>query len=389
MGTARIERRMEELAKMRSDRESCRVMEEMLQARYEKQRENTQQSSGDTMELGFKRDELARAEKVFELIAQRSLQLQTERGAPARITLMQSAEPPAAPIEEFPYRNIALVVLAGLCLPFALAVLWERVVGRVGDPKLLERQSNLAVLGEIVQVPLRTRIVDASASTRTRRDRRLFEESIDSLRTSLTLSEELRDMRVLAITSAATCEGKTSVAAQLALSFARATGKPLLLIDGDMRSPDIHKMFGVPLEPGLAKVLSGECSLEEAIVASSNELVHLLPAGRLGVSPHTLLGNGAWQSLLAQIPSSYRYVLIDTPPVLAASEALVLTKGADASLVCAMRDVSRADQIRKAVDRLAASGSRPIGMVLSGVPMNDYSYRWGDYSYTQEVGRGA
>jgi tyrosine-protein kinase Etk/Wzc len=90
--------------------------------------------------------------------------------------------------------------------------------------------------------------------------------------------------------------------------------------------------------------------------------------------------------LLAQIPSFYRYVLIDTPPVLAASEALVLTKGADASLVCAMRDVSRADQIRKAVDRLAASGSRPIGMVLSGVPMTDYSYRWGDYSYTHEVG---
>jgi len=302
---------------------------------------------------------------------------------------MQPAEPPIAPIELFPYRNIALVVLASLCLPFALAVFWERVVGRVGDPQLLERQSNLAVLGEIVQLPLRTRIVDGSASARIRHDRRLFEESIDSLRTGLTLSEELRDMRVLAVTSAATCEGKTSVAAQLALSFARATGKPLLLIDGDMRSPDIHDVFEVPLEPGLAEVLSGQCSLKEAIVTSWNDLVHLLPAGRLKVSPHTLLGNGAWQSLLAQIPPEYRYVLIDTPPVLAASEALVLTKAADASLVCVMHDVSRVDQIRKIVDRLAAAGSRPIGLVLSGVPMKDYSYRWGDYSYTHEGGREA
>ena len=153
-GTTQIERQREELAKMRSNREACRVMEEMLQERYEQQRKNMEQSSGDTMELGFKRDELVRAEKVFELIAQRALQLQTERGAPARITLMQSAEPPGAPVELFPYRNIALVVLASLCLPFALAVLWERVVGRVSNSQLLERQSNLAVLGEIVQLPV-------------------------------------------------------------------------------------------------------------------------------------------------------------------------------------------------------------------------------------------
>ena len=81
--------------------------------------------------------------------------------------------------------------------------------------------------------------------------------------------------------------------------------------------------------------------------------MHLLPAGRLKVNPHRLLGNGAWKSLLEQIPASYGYVIIDTPPVLAASEALVLAKGADATLLCVMRDVSRTDQVRKAAERLA------------------------------------
>ncbi|MBU4272893.1 MAG: polysaccharide biosynthesis tyrosine autokinase [Planctomycetes bacterium] len=389
MGAAKIERRMEELAKMRSDREAYRVMEEMLEERYDEQRKNMEQSSGDTMELRFKSDELTRAEKVFELIAQRALQLQTERGAPARVTLMQSAEPPRAPVAVFPYRNVALAVLACFCLPFALAVFWERLVGRVSDSQSLERQSNLTVLGEIAQLPVRTPIVRGSASARVRHDLRLFEESIDSLRTSLALSEELGGMRVLAITSAASREGKTSVAAQLAVSFARATGQPLLLIDGDMRRPDVHNVFEVPLEPGLTKVLGGQCSLEEAIVTSWSELTHLLPAGRLEVSPHSLLGNGAWQSVLAKIPSRYRYVLIDTPPMLSASEALVLAKAADASLVCVMRDVSRVDQIRKILDRLAAVGSRPVGLVLNGVPAKDYSYRWGDYGYTREGEQGA
>jgi polysaccharide biosynthesis transport protein len=383
-GTDQIERRREELAKMRSDREAYRVMEQMLKDRYDEQRKNIERSSGDTLELGFKLDELTRAEKVFELIAQRALQLQTERGAPARVTLMQPAEPPGAPVEWFPFRNMAMVVMACLCLPFGLAIFWERVLGRVGDPRQLEQQSKLAVLGEIAHLPVRTGVVRGSASARIQHEVRLFEESIDSLCTSLTLSRELGEMRVLVVTSAANREGKTSVVSQLALSFTRATGKPLLLIDGDMRCPDIHNVFDVPLEPGLTKVLEGQCSLEEAIVTSWNDLVHLLPAGRLEASPHALLGNGAWAALLAKIPSYYRYVLIDTPPVLAASEALVLAKAADASLVCVMRDVSRVDQIRKVLDRLVAAGSRPVGLVLNGVSTRDYSYRWGDYSYSRK-----
>ncbi len=381
MGSTQLERQMEELAKMRSDREACRVMEAMFKDRYEKQRKDVEQSSGDTLELEFKRDELARAEKVFELIAQRAVQLQTERGAPARVRLMQPADAPSVAVELFPYRPMTAVLLGCLFLPFALAVFWERLVGRVNDPATLERQSRLTVLGEIAHLPVRTPIGHGSPSARVKHDLQLFEESIDSLRTSLTLSKELGNLRVLAVTSAANREGKTSVASQLAVSFTRATGKPVLLIDGDMRCPDIHNVFGIDLEPGLAKVLSGECRLEDAIVRTWSDLVHLLPAGRLDVNPHTLLGNGAWPLLLAEIPDFYRYVVIDTPPVLSASEALVLTKAADASLVCVMRDVSRADQVRRILDRLEAAGSRPIGLVLNGVPVKDYSYRWGEYSY--------
>ena len=71
-----------------------------------------------------------------------------------------------------------------------------------------------------------------------------------------------------------------------------------LLIDGDMRSPDVHKVFDVPQGPGLAEVLSHECPLADAIATTHNERVHLLPAGRLKVNPHRLLGNGEWKSLL-------------------------------------------------------------------------------------------
>ena len=371
----------EEMSRMRAEGRAQQILEERLQAEYGAALKNVQQSSGDTLELEFKRDELQRAEKVFELIAARSLQLQTERGAPTRVSLLRLAEPPTRPIEWFPYRNMFLGALAGFGLPFLLAFAWERLIRRVGDLSELEGQSPLLVLGEIACLPKQTPETATQGFAQTSLELKLVEESIDSLRTNLTLSKELRDLHVIALASAMNDEGKTSVAAQLATSLARACREPILLIDGDMRSPDLHRVFGVPLEPGLTKVLTGECPLPAAIVTTWSEHIHLLPAGRLITSPHTLLGNGAWKALLAQLPTAYRYVIIDTPPVLAASEALVLAQAADAALVCAMRDVSRVDQVRMACDRLRRVGAHPVGVVLNGVPPKHYAQRYGNYGY--------
>jgi len=335
--------------------------------------------SVENLNLTFRKDELAQAEKVLERVTERQIALQTERSAPPRVKLLDPAKPPPAPVEILPFKKMALAGLLGLCFPFALAVGWEGLSRRISGSEDLEQQLHLAVLGEITRLPARRLALSGSNEARISLEVRVFQESIDSLRTALTLSNDLREMRILAITSAVNHEGKTSLASQLALSLARATGKTTLLIDGDMRAPDVHKVFGVPQGPGLAEVLCHECPLADAIVPTHSEHVHLLPAGEIKVSPHRLLGNGAWKSLVEQIPSSYGYVIIDTPPVLAASEALVLARAADATLLCVMRDVSRADQVRKAAERLLIAGGRPVGTVLSGVPMSHRKYGYGIY----------
>jgi succinoglycan biosynthesis transport protein ExoP len=375
-------KRAEELANLRSELEARKITVKLLSDRYEQELKNVRQVSGDTLELEFKRAELARAEQVFGLIAERALKLRTEQRAPPRVSLLKRADPPAAPIEYFPYRNILLASLAGLCLPFLLAVAREKLARRINDADQLESESHLDVIGEIVRLPARARISRPQAVARTNERLQLFEESVDSLRTGLLLPESLRNMKVLAITSAAKREGKTSVAAQLAVSLSRASEEAILLIDGDLRSPDIHKIFGIPLQPGLIEVLNHQASLDNAIVTGWNACLHLLPAGQLTSSPHRLFGNGALKWLLEQLLPRYRYILIDTPPVLAASEALILAKAADATLVCAMRDLSRVDQVKKAYSRLSAVGAHTIGAVLNGVPAHRYAY---DYGYGYET----
>ncbi|MGQ9576759.1 MAG: polysaccharide biosynthesis tyrosine autokinase [Thermoguttaceae bacterium] len=384
METALAGRRQEELRGLKSQLTALEVKERLLRERHDALLKEVKRFSGDTLEIEFKKAELARAEQVFSLIEDRMLRLRTEQRAPSRVTLLREATVPGAPIQLYPYRNMILAGLAGLLVPFLGAVFWERLHRRVSGAEVLQREAQLAVVGEITRLPVRGRGSPASVSGRVRRSLRMFEESVDSLRTHLVLSEDLQGVQVLAVTSPVKHEGKTSVAAQLAMSLARAHAEATLLIDADLRSPDIHNVFEIPLEPGLAGVLSGEHGLEEAIVRTWSQYVHLLPAGRLQMNPHQLLGNGALEALLGQLRQQYRYVLMDTPPVLPASEAIVLAKTSDACLLCVMRDVSRLDQVKKAYDRLAAAGARIAGAVFNGVPARQYAYLYGEYRHPRD-----
>ncbi|HYW81207.1 MAG TPA: polysaccharide biosynthesis tyrosine autokinase [Thermoguttaceae bacterium] len=352
-----------------------------LEEKRDEQKVEEKVYRGITFDMEIADKNLADGERVLDLIRDRRIKLEAEEKADDRVTLFQPAI--ASKVPSDPLKKVLLAAMAGMLFPFGLAVAWEFLAKRVGDPKDLQRQSNLPVVGEIARIPSRARASGGFASGSGGFALGMFEESIDSLRTNLVLSEDLKEMRVLAVTSAINHEGKTSVSAQLAISLARASGKKTLLIDGDMRCPDIHNVFDIPLEPGLAEVLSGQCSLEDVIVTDWSDHVHLVAAGKLHMSPHKLLGNGSVKELLASVPDTYRYIVIDTPPVLAASEALVLAKAADASLLCAMQDVSRIDQVMAACNRLESAGSRPVGTVLNGVPTKRYAYRYGSYAYSR------
>jgi receptor protein-tyrosine kinase len=199
----------------------------------------------------------------------------------------------------------------------------------------------------------------------------------------LTLIDASRGRRIFAVTSAISREGKTSLAAQLAVSIASSTGRPTLLIDGDMRSPDIHRIFDVDLSPGLTDVLSGKTPLEEALETDVSKELHLLTAGRLSSSPHLLTGGSEFSATLEKLRTMYDNIVIDTPPILPASESLVIAAAADVTVLCVRRDYSRVDQVSEAVKRLTASGAKIAGAVLNGVPTQQYAYRYGSYYYTK------
>jgi capsular exopolysaccharide synthesis family protein len=368
-----------DLAALNSQIDDIQLRLDELNRRYTARRTELQEASGHTLDIEFARADLDREQDVHDLIADRIVKLKTELGLiEPRVEILLYAQAPTKPVEAAPVKKMTMAGVGAFFVPFLLGFFWERTLRRISDPNQLREQSGFEIIGEIATLPVSTGMV-RRRSDRVSDDLGLYRESIDSLRTSLVLSHPIEEMRILAICSAVKGEGKTSISSQLAVSLARYCGERVLLIDGDMRDPDIHEIFDVAREPGLSALLAGECTATEAVVTTSSELLDVIPGGRLRRNPHALVTEGKLKPLLQELGQTYRYIVIDTPPILAASESLVMARCADASIMCTMRDVSRIDQFRTACERLDGAGAFAVGAVLSGVPQRQYSYRYGHY----------
>lgn len=365
--------------------DGARREEKLLRDRFEAARVQQSKSGDKALDLEFLRNEMQRSEDVFRRISDRITALSTEKEAPSRISQLHPASPPNQP-KSSPYKLAGMAGAGLFVLPLALALLWEFRVRRITNCDDIPQQTQLRVLGEVTNLPVRSLLPGRRSRSRFQQELSTFEESVAYLRTSLLLDEDAADLQVLAVTSAVSQEGKTSVAAKLAANIAEVSGQPTILIDADLRSPSLHDLFEIPLEPGLAEVLSGEASLDEVIVGITSGPVQVIPAGRLTTSATHLFGNDSFHELLSTLRLQYRYVVVDCPPLLAASEALVVAKEADGTLLCTMRDISQFSKVRVARDRLMAAGARPLGVVLSGVPAKKYAARYGRYYATTNHG---
>lgn len=329
---------------------------------------------GDLLELEFLRADYDRAVLVHDQMAARITALSMEQNAPERVIKEKAAAVPTNPDEALPYKKMALAALGAFCLPFLCAVGAEYLFRRISTRSQLETSGKLMVIGEVTALPRKSRAIGRHG--RGKREIKLFEESVEGLWMYLTLSDSLR---TIAITSAISGEGKTSLAVQLAISIAGTTGGRTLLIDGDMRSPDVHRLFDIDCGPGLVDVLSGEVDLSDAIETGFSDQLHVLTAGRTSSSPCRLLQGDSFPLLMEKLKERYDYVIIDTPPILSASEALLMARSVDTALLCVRRDFSRMSQVHEASWRLKAAKVKTAGAVLSGIPVRSYARRYGEY----------
>jgi capsular exopolysaccharide synthesis family protein len=212
-------------------------------------------------------------------------------------------------------------------------------------------------------------------------DARLFSESVRSVRTSLSLLGLDRPMQVLSVTSSIPEEGKSTVSSNLA--FACRQLETVLLIDADMRKPTIAKRFGLPaFQPGLANYLAETETLDDCIVRDEQSGIDIMPAGTIPLNPLELLSSPRLAALLTELRGRYQKIIIDTPPVHAVSDALVLSRLSDAVVMVVKADHTRSGLVQLSLSKLINAHARVVGVVLNDLDLKN-AERYGSYGYYQ------
>jgi capsular exopolysaccharide synthesis family protein len=288
------------------------------------------------------------------------------------VRVIDPVEEPRNPLPTTRNRNLAIGAAGSLL--FALAVTFgvHFLDRRVQSPEDVETHLGLPSLGAIPTLS------GASWS------RRMFNEAMRDLRTHVICASAESAHTTLLVASAEVSEGKTLVATHLATGLAQI-GRRVVLVDGDLRRPSVHAAFNFPVNPGLSEVLAGTVQPSETVRRTTQSNLWILPAGRPASHPGDLLGSSAFQRLLAGLANSFDTVVIDSPPVLAATDASLVAHQNTGTVFVVSADRTARSSARSALERLDAVGARFVGVVLNRVQIDpatsDYYSGPHNYSY--------
>lgn len=299
------------------------------------------------------------------------------------------------PVSPRTLRNTALGLAVGLAFGLGVAFLYEYLDNTIKSDEEAEKHYGVPILGHIPFVKLdkgveqHLAIVEKPGSAAA--------ESYRVLRNSLDFINFEHDLKTLMITSSAPSEGKSTVAANLAASLAQA-GAKVAMVTCDFRRPTTEGFFGVPNVIGLSDVLLGRNSLKAALQRPGDEQLVVLTSGRMPPNPSELLGSAKMQELVKSLGEWADWVVIDTPPLLAVSDAAAVARWADAVLMVSRAGVSTRETAEKGIEMLGNVGARVIGVVVTGSEENAkdggyyagsayYGHYYSYYSSSQEQRR--
>ena len=284
-----------------------------------------------------------------------------------RVTLVGRAEAQFSPL----VRRILSSLLAwgcGIVVVLGGYLIREWGAMHVYTPADLGCGLGLRVFGTLpkARVAVRRRLVGVGPAPGDAGHRQLS-EAVDAVRTQLMHEADRLGLRVILVTSAASQEGKTALASQLAISLARAWRRTLL-IDGDLRRPAAHRIFNLPAEPGFSEMLRGEASLDAVTHATPVSRLWAIPAGHLDDHALQALAQEGLGALLATAKAQYDFVIVDAPPVLPVADALMLAQHVDGVLLSVLLGASRLPLLDAARGRLQSVGARVLGAVVAADP---------------------
>lgn len=303
----------------------------------------------------------------------------------AAATLADPAVPPLDPVKPNKRMLVAGALAAALFFSLFLAIVLDFLHVGVRSPDDVEIYLGQRLVGLLPDV---RRVSGERLSLRTFFDPEsyTFGEAVRTMRTGVVLSHFGETGHVIAVTSSLPGEGKTTVTENL--SFALAQVEKILVIDADMRKPSLAGDFGLPdSQPGLTDLMLGTSAIEDCIYRDSESGVDVIPSGAFCSDPQKLLVGTKFGEVIKSLAKSYDRIIIDTPPVQAVSDALVIARCADSVLYVVKYDATNKRMISRGMARFAQTGIKVDGVVLNQVDLKA-SAIYGDEYYGYDYGYG-
>lgn len=337
------------------------------------------------MELGAKRERLG---ELIESQSQASLSADVETQTRSNVHVIDRALVPGGPFRPSLRQNVSLGASGGFMVGLALVFLLHFLDRTIKSAEELESQLGLPVLAAIPDMSSdgasygyrayygygRRKAAGGKKANRNEgpvdiemlpetRPRLAVSEAYRSLRTALLLSSA-EDLELVTVTSAEASEGKSATSTNLAIVMAQL-GRKVLLIDGDLRKPRLHRIFSVANSQGLVNCLAGGADPSTLIQKTRLAGLHLLPAGIHPPNPSELLASERMRQLGAWARKNFEFTIIDSPPILAVSDAILSGTLSDGVVLCFRANQIERDTARRCVEQLRLSGVKILGVVLN------------------------
>ena len=316
-------------------------------------------------DLEARRNEIAQLQQVTNQMGLQLNASEVDIAMPNRVELLEEARVPSDGEEIFRVLLSGLTGLAGFGAGAGLIILLEYLRDRIAAAEQVSERIGLRVIGTVPRV----------SRSKKKPNTAQVAECVDGVRAIIAQTGR-EAPKVIVVTSAMEHEGKTTFAAQLAASLARA-GSRTLLLDGDLRHPNVHLALELDLRSGMPELLRGEITNDEAVQPTGIEGLFAVTGGACDYASITALSRPETARIIKGFRDSFDHVVIDAGPVLAFADVLLLGQLSDAAIVVTMRDVSRVPLVTKSVQRLRSVGIKVLGTVVNGVsdesPRNLYA----------------
>jgi polysaccharide biosynthesis transport protein len=385
-------------ARLHGDYLTALQQESLLHDALEKQKQEANKLNESAIEFSLLKRDLETNRTLYEGLLEKLKEAGVTAGLRSNnVRPVDIARTPMSPAEPNLPRNLSFALALGLTTGISLCFALESIDNTVRTPEQAQAISGLPSLGMIPmgsrnrpELNFRQRLSVASSKEAVElitqsRPQSQMAESYRALRTSLLLTSLGTPPKVILVTSALPEEGKTTTSINSAIVLAQRDAR-VLLIDADLRRPSIHKTLGMPPGSGLSNVLTGGSTIQQSIVVSSiSPNLSVLPAGTPPPNPAELLASVNMANLVASLRDQYDHIVIDTPPTLSVTDAVVMSTRADAVILVIRAGQTTKQALRRARDVLTQVNARICGVLLNAVNLNspDYYYY---YEYQGKYG---